>query len=108
MVQPGTGPLHDLETRTQRGDPRFARGLGTGHPRRPREHRRRRGPAWTLLALSAAMLITGMVLPQGLLLAVGLVTAGMATQLLAPPHDPDRPGLPLHARTSRPRSDHQA
>ncbi|WP_409467241.1 DUF3325 family protein [Streptomyces sp. HC307] len=89
MAQPGTNPLHDLEAQTQRSDPHFARGLETGHPRQPREYRRRRGLAWALLALSVAMMITGMVLPQGLLLATGLVTAGMATYALAPPHDPD-------------------
>lgn len=92
-------PLHDLEARTRRSDARFARGLGTGRPRPPREYRRRRGPAWALLAASMAMLVTGVVLPQGLLLAAGLVTAGIATYLLAPPHAPDRPGLPLPSPT---------
>lgn len=81
----------------QRSDPHFARGLQTGRPRQPREYQRRRGPAWALLALSLAMLVMGMVLPQGLLLATGLVSAGMALCLLAPPYDPDRPDLPLHA-----------
>lgn len=97
MRQPDTNPLHDLEAQTQQSDPHFAHGLQTARPYQPREYRRRRGPAWVLLALSLAMLVMGMVLPQGLLLASGLVTAGMATHLLAPPHDQDRPDLPLHA-----------
>ncbi|MDX2906794.1 hypothetical protein PV464_43525, partial [Streptomyces scabiei] len=61
-------------------------------PRPPRAYRRRRGRAWALLAVSLAMLVLGMVLPQGLLLASGLVAAGMATHLLAPPDRPERPG----------------
>jgi hypothetical protein len=59
----------------------------------PRAYRRRRGRAWALLAASLAMLVMGMVLPQGLLLASGLVAAGMATHLLAPPDRPERPDL---------------
>ncbi|MDW8808805.1 hypothetical protein P1P68_29435 [Streptomyces scabiei] len=61
-------------------------------PRPPRPNRRR-GRAWALLAVSLAMLVMGMVLPQGLLLASGLVAAGMATHLLAPPDRPERPDL---------------
>ncbi|WP_416978938.1 DUF3040 domain-containing protein [Streptomyces sp. T028] len=106
MTQPDTNPLHDLEAQTQRSDPHFAHGLQTARPHQPREYRRRRGPAWALLALSVAMLVMGTVLPQGLLLASGLVTAGMATYLLAPPHDPAPPPSPdTHRRTpSRKRS----
>ncbi|MFE7763531.1 hypothetical protein [Streptomyces sp. NPDC057438] len=59
----------------------------------PRAYRRRRGRAWALLAGSLVMLVMGMVLPQGLLLASGLVTAGMATHLLAPPDHPERPDV---------------
>ncbi|WP_063631634.1 hypothetical protein [Streptomyces himastatinicus] len=97
MAQPGTRPLHDLETQTRRSVPPAARVPGAGHPLRPHAYRRRRGPARALLALSAVMVVMGMVLPQGLLLAAGLVTAG-ATHLLAPPHDRGRP-LPAAART---------
>ncbi|MGA5810718.1 DUF3040 domain-containing protein [Streptomyces cellulosae] len=93
MAQPGRSPLRDLEA-PLRSDPRFARGLDTGNPgAQPPGYRRRRGRAWALLAFSLAMLVVGMLLPQGLLLASGLVTAGMATHLLAAPHTPDRPGL---------------
>ncbi|MFD3437196.1 hypothetical protein ACFWU3_06795 [Streptomyces sp. NPDC058685] len=44
------------------------------------------------------MVIAGMLLPQGLLLASGLVTAGVATHLLAVP---DTAGRPLHAPARR-------
>ncbi|MEU1499223.1 DUF3040 domain-containing protein [Streptomyces sp. NPDC005732] len=85
MTQHDTDPLRDLETETYQSGTQFARGLRTGHPHQPGECQRHRGVAWCLVALSVGMLITGMVLPQGLLLAVGLVTAGWATTLLTPP-----------------------
>ena len=97
MAQPKTDPLRDLEAHTQRSDSRFARGLQKGRPCRPREYRRRRGPARALLALSLALLVTGIVLPQGLLLAASLVTAGVATYLLTPPYGSDHPDLPVCA-----------
>ncbi|MET7330749.1 DUF3040 domain-containing protein [Nonomuraea sp. NPDC005650] len=90
MTQPGTNPPHARDGLLPRSDPRFARGVETGH-------RRRRGPAWVLLALSTAMLISGMTLPQGLLLTAGLVTAAIAAHLLISPQDPHHPGLPLQA-----------
>ncbi|MEU9482096.1 DUF3040 domain-containing protein [Streptomyces decoyicus] len=93
MTQSNADPLYDLEVQTRRSDARFAHGLQTGRPHRPHAYRRRRGPAWALLALSVTMLLMGMIRPQGLLLASGLVTAGVAMYLLAPPNDPDRPGL---------------
>lgn len=107
MPHPGTDPLH-YETRTQPSGPQpsgphAARNRRAG--RQLREDRRRRGPVWALLTLPVAMPITGMMLPQGLLLAAGLVTAGMATYLLVPPHGPDRPDLSLPA-SARHGSDH--
>ncbi|MGW1613906.1 DUF3040 domain-containing protein [Streptomyces sp. NPDC002285] len=102
MPHPGTDSLHD-ETRTQPSGPHAARSPRSGPQRR--EDRRRRGRAWALLTLSVAMLITGVTLPQGLLLAAGLVTAGMATYLLVPPHGPDRPGL-FSPTSARHDSDH--
>lgn len=90
MAHTDTDPGHH-ETRTRPSGPHAARAPRVG--RQPRENRRRRGRAWALLTLSVAMLITGVMLPQGLLLAAGLVTAGMATYLLVPPHGPDRPCL---------------
>ncbi|MER8156261.1 DUF3040 domain-containing protein [Streptomyces sp. NPDC094472] len=102
MAQPGIQPLHDIEAQTQRSAPQAARGPGTAHPRRPHAYRRRRGPAWVLLVLSLALLVMGMALPQGLLLAAGLVTAGVV-QLFAPPHGRGRP-LPRRRAPPRQRS----
>ncbi|WP_328624471.1 hypothetical protein OHA88_05490 [Streptomyces sp. NBC_00353] len=92
MAHPGDNPLHHLEEQMERRDLHVVRGPDTG--RRPREVRRR--PAWALLALSLAMLIAGMVLPHGLLLAAGLVTAGTAANLFTPARDRNepRPRLP--------------
>ncbi|AQA12513.1 DUF3040 domain-containing protein [Streptomyces malaysiensis] len=99
MAAPGDIQLHELEERMARSDPRFARGLREGRPRRPREYRR--GPAWVLLAVSLAMQVAGMLLPQGLLLAAGLVVAGIAAhQFVSPPgRRSDRPWWRLpHSR----------
>ncbi|MET8331413.1 hypothetical protein [Streptomyces sp. NPDC005181] len=87
MAHPGDNPLHDLEEQPVWSDLHVVHGPGTGRPREVR-----RGPAWALMALSLAMLITGMVLPNGLLLAAGLVTAGMAAHLFTPPRNPTGPG----------------
>lgn len=83
MAQPADAPLHESEDRTVRNGPRFAHGPGAGRPRRPRE--RRRWGAWALLAVSLAMQVVGMLLPQGLLLAAGLVLAGTAAKLFVSP-----------------------
>ncbi|CAL9628580.1 hypothetical protein SUDANB120_06040 [Streptomyces sp. enrichment culture] len=99
MTQHDTDPLHGRAARTRHGEPRLAAAPApapdTGDPFRPGPHRRGRRPAQALLALSVAMLVAGMILPQGLLLATGLVTVGMATYLLVPPYDRDRLDLPL-------------
>ncbi|OPF84644.1 hypothetical protein VT50_0201005 [Streptomyces antioxidans] len=92
MAAPGDTQLHELEERMARSDPRFARGLGEGRPRRPREYRH--GPAWALLAVSLAMQVVGMLLPQGLLLAAGLVVAGIAAHLFVSPPGLRRSGEP--------------
>lgn len=68
-----------LEARLWRDDPRFARGLGKGRPRRPREYRR--GRAWLAMALALAAVISGVALPHGLLLAAGLVLASVSVSL---------------------------
>ncbi|MFG2891190.1 hypothetical protein [Streptomyces sp. NPDC048248] len=93
MTQQGGNPLHDLEEQPHHSDPRGYRGRETGRPRRPRGNRR--GPAWALLVLSVATLVMGLVLPHGPLLAAGLVMAGVAAYLFAPPQDPagQRPRL---------------
>ncbi|MBO7939066.1 MULTISPECIES: DUF3040 domain-containing protein [Streptomyces] len=74
-----------LAARFERDDPRFARAMSTGRPSRPREYRRT--GAWWALAVALAVLITGVIIPDGLLIATGLVLAGMAGQLF----DPHRP-----------------
>lgn len=68
-----------LEAMLWHDDPRFARGLGKGRPRRPREYRR--GRAWLALVIALATVVVGVVLPQGLLLAAGLVMTAMAVNL---------------------------
>lgn len=78
--------LVDLQTRLERQDPRFARAMRSGRPAPPREYRRT-GPRWGL-AIGAVLLGVGIVLPQGLLIAAGLVVLGMAAQLIDP--DPAR------------------
>ncbi|MEV5970207.1 DUF3040 domain-containing protein [Streptomyces sp. NPDC051921] len=71
--------ISDLEAALWLDDPRFARALGKGRPRRPREYRR--GRAWFALAIALAAVVTGAVLPQGLLLAAGLVMTALAVNL---------------------------
>lgn len=87
MPQSEDARLVDLETRLEREDPRFARAMRNGRPAPPREYRRT--GAWWGLVLGLAVLGSGIALAQGLLIAAGLVLAGMAGQLV----DPD-PSLP--------------
>ncbi|MFD9047894.1 DUF3040 domain-containing protein [Streptomyces zaomyceticus] len=72
--------IADLEAALWHDDPRFARGLGKGRPRRPREYRR--GRAWLALLLALAAVVTGVLVPHGLLLAAGLIMAALAINLL--------------------------
>ncbi|MER7696355.1 MULTISPECIES: DUF3040 domain-containing protein [unclassified Streptomyces] len=81
-------PLESLAARTRRDDPAFVRALSTGRPRAPREYRRRphgRKAAWCVLALALAAFAAGIILPHGLLLASGIVAAGIAGDLFEPP-----------------------
>jgi hypothetical protein len=87
MAQSGTDPLHALEEQMQPSDPQVARAREAGRPRR-------RGLALALLAIAVAMLVTGMVLPQGLLLAAGLITAPVAMHLLTALQNPCHPASP--------------
>lgn len=80
--------LGEIESRLYREDPRFARRIGAGRPCRPREYRHTR--AWLLLALALAVLGTGIALAHGLLIATGLVFAGMAGELFDPERDARR------------------
>ncbi|MEV6612339.1 hypothetical protein AB0N31_00265 [Streptomyces sp. NPDC051051] len=65
-------------------------------PARPRR-RRRTGARWTL-ASGVTALVTGVALAEGLLIATGLVLAGIGVQLFDAPDAPDapagRPGRP--------------
>jgi hypothetical protein len=74
--------LTGLAASLARDDPRFVRSLDEGRPAPPREYRRLRG--WSWLAVATAALIAGVVLPHGLLLAAGLVLAGLSVQLFDP------------------------
>ncbi|WDV52628.1 DUF3040 domain-containing protein [Streptomyces coeruleorubidus] len=80
--------LSEIESRLHREDPRFARALGVGRPCQPREYRHLR--AWLLLAVALAVLGAGLALGHGLLIATGLVLAGMAGELFDPERDARR------------------
>ncbi|GAA4001982.1 DUF3040 domain-containing protein [Streptomyces marokkonensis] len=80
--------LSEIESRLRRDDPRFAHAFDTGRPRRPREYRY--VGAWLLLATALAVLGAGIALAHGLLIATGLVLAGVAGELLDP-HRRTRP-----------------
>lgn len=86
MSQSPGDPLASLEGELRRSDPEFARAFRIGRPCRPREYRNR--PARTVLALVLALggggFVYGAVFGQGLLLASGLVTVGVAAHLLDP------------------------
>jgi hypothetical protein len=71
--------LRDIEARLQRDDPRFADALGSGQPCRPREYRH--GRAWLVLVIALVCLGVGVGIGHGLLIAFGLVTAGVSGHL---------------------------
>ncbi|MFF8506571.1 hypothetical protein ACF064_00640 [Streptomyces sp. NPDC015492] len=81
MTEPDDDRLAALDAVPWRGAPRPARG-----PRGSRRHRRAR--AWLALALSVGAVVTGILAPQGLLMAAGLVAAALAVHVLdtAPRH----------------------
>ncbi|MCT7353569.1 DUF3040 domain-containing protein [Streptomyces sp. 15-116A] len=82
MPQSDDERLVDLAARLEQEDPRFARSLSHGRPARPRGFRRTR--AWWVLGIGIALLITGVALADGLLIASGLVLSGIAVQLFDP------------------------
>ncbi|MFH9732785.1 DUF3040 domain-containing protein [Streptomyces sp. NPDC017260] len=82
MPGPDDQRLSEIESRLHRDDPRFSHALDTGRPRSPREYRQR--GAWLLFATALAVLGTGIALAHGLLIATGLVLAGVAGELLDP------------------------
>ncbi|MEW2138908.1 DUF3040 domain-containing protein [Streptomyces sp. NPDC005409] len=79
MTESDDEKIADLEAVLWHDDPRFARGLGKGRPRRPREYRH--GRHWLALSLALAAVVTGAMVPHGLLLAAGLVLAALAVNL---------------------------
>ncbi|MFC8433264.1 DUF3040 domain-containing protein [Streptomyces sp. NPDC057253] len=85
MGRPDDEHLVELAARLERDDPRFARALGSGRPTRPREYRRT--GAWCTLAVGVALLAFGMALPEGILVATGLVLTGIAVPLFDPHRD---------------------
>lgn len=83
MPRPEDERLVALEARCACDDPRFARAMSVGQPRRPREYRRT--GAWWALAVATVVLVAGVVLANGLLIAAGLVGVGLAAQSVDPP-----------------------
>ncbi|KUL58069.1 DUF3040 domain-containing protein [Streptomyces albidoflavus] len=77
--------LRALEDGLRAQDPRFSEAMDAGQPCTPREYRR--GRAWLLLLAGLTALGAGIGIGHGLLLATGLVVAGLAVHLF----DPDRP-----------------
>ncbi|MGW5639990.1 DUF3040 domain-containing protein [Streptomyces sp. NPDC003832] len=71
-----------LEAVLWHDDPRFARSLGKGRPRQPREYRH--GRAWTALAAGLAVALVGAVLSRGVLLAAGLLMTAMTIGVAGP------------------------
>ncbi|MEU1277378.1 DUF3040 domain-containing protein [Streptomyces sp. NPDC005805] len=81
--------MRALEERLHREDPRFAEALAHGRPCRPREYRH--GRAWLLTGFGLVLLGIGIAVGDGLLIATGLVTAGLGGHLFDPPHGPRAP-----------------
>ncbi|WAX79247.1 DUF3040 domain-containing protein [Streptomyces sp. KMM 9044] len=82
MPQSDDKRLVDLTARIEQDDPRFARSMSSGRPTRPREYRRAR--AWWVLGAGLVLLTTGLIVPDGLLIATGLVLSGIGVQLFDP------------------------
>ncbi|MFE9771014.1 hypothetical protein ACFYOV_04875 [Streptomyces sp. NPDC005931] len=95
MPQSDDERLVDPAARSERRDDGSARSPAPGRPARPRESRRT-GARWAL-ATGVALIIAGVVLADGLLMATGLVLSGIALQLC----DPDPPGAPREPRRPR-------
>ncbi|WP_149547783.1 DUF3040 domain-containing protein [Streptomyces marokkonensis] len=90
------GPAAPLEHE----DPRRARPPSAGQPARPRGYRR--AGAWWALVIGVTMLVAGVIVPDGLLIAAGLVLSGIAVQLLDPDRRPARAARDAPDTTRRP------
>lgn len=84
--------IAELEAVLWHDDPRFARALGKGRPRRPREYRN--GRARLIMACALAVMVAGAAARLGTLLAVGLILAAIAAHLFdtSRRRGPRRPG----------------
>ncbi|MGY0068324.1 DUF3040 domain-containing protein [Streptomyces sp. QTS137] len=82
MPQSDDKRLVDLAVRIEQDDPRFARSMSSGRPTRPREYRR--AHAWWALGIGLVLLAIGLIMPDGLLIAAGLVLSGIGVQLFDP------------------------
>ena len=71
-----------LDVRQEPSDARLAPAPDSRRPRRLRTSRY--GAAWLILVVSITLLIMGMVLPQTLIIAAGLVLAAVAGHLFDP------------------------
>ncbi|MFD3731415.1 DUF3040 domain-containing protein [Streptomyces sp. NPDC058632] len=82
MPQSDDKRLVDLAARIEQDDPRFARSMASGRPTRPRAYRHAR--AWWVLGIGLGLLSLGLFMPDGLLIAAGLVLSGIGVQLFDP------------------------
>ncbi|MFE9920422.1 DUF3040 domain-containing protein [Streptomyces sp. NPDC005774] len=94
MPQSDNQRLVDLAARIEQDDPHFARSMSSGRPTRPREYRRAR--AWWVLGSGLVLLTIGLIMPDGLLIATGLVLSGIGAQLFDP-YSPQRGGRERHS-----------
>lgn len=96
MARPEDEPHRTPDPRTNAADPTTDRvadpgvhrvasggphGVPPGHPGRPSPPRRRHGPAWAVLGAGLVLLVAGVVVGHGLLIATGLVVAGVGAHL---------------------------
>ncbi|MFJ8749283.1 DUF3040 domain-containing protein [Streptomyces sp. NPDC102441] len=81
--------LRGIEDRLRSDDPEHA-----GTPVRDARREVRPGRTWLWLTVGVVGLVAGIVIGHGLLIAAGLVVAGMAGQLLDPQRRGPRGGVP--------------